>query len=199
MKRVDGRYGTGTRSAPGAEPPADAREALARARRHARAAARESVSALAALLDAASLAAAGVPAARRPELALLVRALSDLGEVLGADGDEGSPLLDAVADALDAEIGRWEERAERDADARAVLRAWLGLRELLWELGVRRRTRRGARPRRAPAARPDAAAAAHAAGDTGRAHAASDARTVRGGADARPARRRTLQRVPLEG
>jgi hypothetical protein len=42
-----------------------------------------------------------------------------------------------IAEALDAEIARWEERAKHDADARSVLRAFLGLREVLWELGVR--------------------------------------------------------------
>ena len=35
------------------------------------------------------------------------------------------------------EIERWEARSARDPDARAVLRAFLGLRELLWELGLR--------------------------------------------------------------
>jgi len=53
---------------------------------------------------------------------------------------------DAVA--LDAEIARWEKRAAADGDARAVLRAFLGLRELLWEVGVR--------PRPEPAAPPAA-------------------------------------------
>jgi hypothetical protein len=47
-------------------------------------------------------------------------------------------LLAAIAEALDAEIARWELRAQDDADARAVLRAFLGMRELLWEFGVRR-------------------------------------------------------------
>ena len=32
---------------------------------------------------------------------------------------------------------RWEERARDDSDARSVLRAYLGMREILWELGVR--------------------------------------------------------------
>ena len=42
-----------------------------------------------------------------------------------------------MLDALDAEIARWETKARQDADARAVLRAFLGVRELLWELGMR--------------------------------------------------------------
>lgn len=176
----DGARGTRRPGAGG--PPANVAEALERARRHARAAALESVSALGALLDAASLAATGSVAEERPELALVTRVLTDLAGALGAGGDEASPLLDAVADALDAEIARWETRAAEDPDARAVLRAWLGLRELLWELGVRRRSRRGARPRRAaPQPAPDARA-------PGRASQASPG-----------ARRRGLQRVPLEG
>jgi hypothetical protein len=47
-------------------------------------------------------------------------------------------LLDSIADALDAEIVRWEQLAADDLEARSVLRAFLGLRELLWEFGVRR-------------------------------------------------------------
>ncbi|MGH7286571.1 MAG: hypothetical protein ACREI8_00945, partial [Myxococcota bacterium] len=35
-------------------------------------------------------------------------------------------------------IARWEERARQDGEARAVLRAFLGVRELLWEFGIRR-------------------------------------------------------------
>lgn len=39
--------------------------------------------------------------------------------------------------ALEAEILRWETRSKTDPDARPVLRAFLGLREILWEFGVR--------------------------------------------------------------
>jgi hypothetical protein len=155
---------------------------LLRARTHARNAARESVATLQALLDAASLATTGAPAAARPELALVTRALDELVRGLGRSREEGSRLLEAVAEALDAEIARWEARAVEDPEARAVLRAWLGLRELLWELGVRK-ARRGARPTRA---RPDAA---HARATGGA--ATSQARSRAG--------RRTLQRVTLEG
>jgi hypothetical protein len=160
--------------------PADATEALLRARDHARAAARESVATLQALLDAASLATTGVPAGARPELSLVTRALDELVEGLGRPRAEGSRLLEAVAEALDAEIARWEARAADDTEARAVLRAWLGLRELLWELGVRR-SRRGAGATRARSDRHEGAPR------TGAARPA-----------ARPARR-TLQRVTLEG
>ena len=49
-----------------------------------------------------------------------------------------------LAEALDLEIERWERRAREDPDARAVLRAFLGVRELLWELGIRPQPKRGA-------------------------------------------------------
>ena len=51
---------------------------------------------------------------------------------------EAAALLRSIAEALDAEIARWETRAKTDPEARAVLRAFLGLRELLWEFGIRR-------------------------------------------------------------
>jgi hypothetical protein len=49
-------------------------------------------------------------------------------------------LLRSIAEALDAEVARWQARAESDPEARAVLRAFLGLRELLWEFGIRPET-----------------------------------------------------------
>jgi hypothetical protein len=119
--------------------PESVQEALARARRHARAALAEALGALHALLDAASLIASGEPAEARRLLAPLAHALEALGADLDGAAREGqAALLDALAEALDAEIARWEARARDDADARAVLRAFLGVRELLWELGVRR-------------------------------------------------------------
>lgn len=51
---------------------------------------------------------------------------------------EVSPTLSApLFRALEAEILRWETRSQSDPDARPVLRAFIGLREILWELGVR--------------------------------------------------------------
>jgi len=56
---------------------------------------------------------------------------------------EGTPfrLPPAIAAplfrALEAEILRWEMLSKTDPDARPVLRAFLGLREILWEFGVR--------------------------------------------------------------
>lgn len=140
-----------------------AAEALARAAHHGRLAIAEGARAAQALLDAASLATGGEPAADGHLLGPLSRTLDALAEQLdAAAGDAAQGLIAAIAESLDAEIARWELRARDDADARAVLRAFLGLRELLWELGVRRpgegddagsRPARG-RPVRARRARP---------------------------------------------
>jgi glutathione S-transferase len=136
-------------------PRGDATEALARARRHGRAAAAEALAAIEALLDAGALVSAGEPAAAHPLLAPLAQLLAHLkGRLEGAAGADGESVLAAVAEALDAEIARWEERAHQDPEARAVLRAFLGVRELLWEFGVRRPDEPGApRDERRPAKR----------------------------------------------
>jgi hypothetical protein len=127
---------SGPADAGGAAPPETAAEALARARRHGRAALAEALQAVVALLDAASLASTGVPAEAHRSLSLAAKALAGAASGLAPDAD--SALAQALAGALDAEIARWEPRADDDPEARAVLRAFLGLRELLWELGVRR-------------------------------------------------------------
>jgi hypothetical protein len=159
--------------------PADTAEALERARQHARSAASEAVAALHALLDAAALATSGLPSDANGLLAPLARLLEGLSEGLAPASDAMSaPLLTALAEALDAEIARWELRARDDAEARAVLRAFLGVRELLWELGLRRRE--------SPAGAPDAAPRPPAPGAGGRA-----AQAVR--------RRSRVQRVPVQG
>jgi hypothetical protein len=53
------------------------------------------------------------------------------------DSGFGSSLLSALFDALDAEIARWELRSREDPNARSVLRAFLGVREILWEISAR--------------------------------------------------------------
>ena len=139
-----------------------ATEALARARRHSRAALMEALAAVHALLDAASLNLRGEPAQTHPLLGPLAAILEGLtAELDGDDGHEAAAVLRSIAAALDSEISRWEARAENDADARAVLRAFLGLRELLWEFGVRRESKPsnadnglGRTPRRAGRASP---------------------------------------------
>jgi hypothetical protein len=159
--------------------PASAAEALARARTHARVAASESVLAVRALLDAAALAGSGLPAESSRLLAPLAQLLEGLAQGLAPDAEAASaPLLSALAEALDAEIARWEARARDDAEARAVLRAFLGVRELLWEFGLRRRE-----------SGPAPAGAAAVGVDPG--HGSPAPRPVR--------RRPRVQRVPVQG
>jgi septal ring factor EnvC (AmiA/AmiB activator) len=118
----------------------------------------ESVAMLHALLDAASLASSGESSEAHRLLGPLARLLEGLAADLQT-GARDSSLLESVAEALDVEIARWEKRAADDAEARAVLRAFLGVRELLWEFGVRRRGHAGggapgpARTRRGPTRR----------------------------------------------
>ncbi|MCA9510560.1 MAG: hypothetical protein KC560_07650, partial [Myxococcales bacterium] len=92
------------------------------------------------LLDAVALVAAPESPAAHAPTASLARMLDELESRVR--GDAAAPgasdaLLSALSAALDVEIERWQERAAHDRDARAVLRAFLGLREVLWELGVR--------------------------------------------------------------
>ena len=130
-------------------PPATVEEALARAREHARLAAAETLIVIHALLDAAALAGSGKPLQAHRQLAPLARMLEGLASDLTRRGGDGpEPLLASIAEALDVEIARWEQRARDDLDARAVLRAFLGLREILWEFGVRPGPKR---PRKRPA------------------------------------------------
>jgi hypothetical protein len=159
--------------ADGPAAPRSAGEALARAREHARLAAAEGLAAFRLLLDAGALATAGTPSAEVDGLAGLTARLAELDAAL-REGTSANALVGALAAALDTEIGRWEERSADDAEARAVLRAFLGLRELLWELGVRAPAHRGEAPR---------------------ARGAED-----GAPDARAgASRRGVRRVPVEG
>jgi hypothetical protein len=137
---ADGESGARRRRRPhpAPEPAADARAALGLAGAHARRALAEALLALRALADAAALAALGRPAAEDAALSAWLGGLEELAATLAAGADPlGGELLRTVLDALDAEIGRWEARAREDGDARAVLRAYLGLREILWEIGVR--------------------------------------------------------------
>jgi ribosomal protein S12 methylthiotransferase accessory factor YcaO len=122
---------------PRTAPDASVEAALARAARHARNAAVEALEAVRALLDAAALLTQGVPAGSHAALSRAAEWLAHLAQGIAPEAEGEMALTRALAEALDAEIARWEARAQEDADARAVLRAFLGLRELLWELGVR--------------------------------------------------------------
>lgn len=126
---------------PSETPPETATEALERAGRHARRALGESLAAARALLDAAAIAWSGRPS----EAHAALRGLADLldqqsARLTDSKGDVPAPVMNAVLEALDHEIERWEQQAREDPDARAVLRTFLGLREILWEFGLRRDT-----------------------------------------------------------
>jgi len=186
-------------------------EALALAARHARNALAEAVLAGHALLDAASLAAtgrpAGAPSSGEPAsevtgmLARLVQGLDELAERLRADDPDATrPLVDALLASLDAEITRWESEARSDPDARAVLRAFLGLRELLWELGLRPEPEATAEPAPAPRSKPRPGAGT---ASTSRTKPQSTAKTRAAPKPAqkqaaRPRSRRRVQRVDIE-
>jgi hypothetical protein len=173
--------------------PRGALEALERARDHARLAAAEGLAALRALLDAASLAATGAASDELRLLGSFGRQLDEAEAALRGGSMGGDALVAALADALEAEIGRWQARSAEDPEARAVLRAFLGLRELLWELGVR--TRSGEEAVRGP----------RAAGPTGgpRGAGASRPRAAGRGAAERgaeePRKGPRVQRIPVEG
>jgi hypothetical protein len=118
-------------------PPTSPAEALAEARRHAQRAAAESAAALRALLDAAALATNGEPAAAG-RLAPLAAALEQVAAWLHPDREENADaVLRALAEGLDAEIARWEARSREDPEARSVLRAFLAVREVLFEMSTR--------------------------------------------------------------
>jgi len=135
-------------NATGRIPPESVEAALALAAKHGRNALAEALLAGHALLDATSLALTGHAAVQDSDLdsksdavraiARVVHGMDALAERLRSDEvRETRRLIDALLSALDAEIARWERQARDDGDARAVLRAFLGLRELLWELGLR--------------------------------------------------------------
>ncbi len=110
--------------------------AIASAAYHARAALAETLLLLRALLDVASFLALGRGAARVETLRSAVELLEQIQAGVRPGSDPAQDLLTDLADALDAEITRWESRSQGDPEARAVLRAFLGLRELLWEFGI---------------------------------------------------------------
>lgn len=138
-------------------------EALNRARRHGRTAAVEGMAMLQALIEATALITGGRSSEASRLLGPLAKLLEGLGEelALGAAG-RSSEVLAAFAAAIDSEIAHWEKRAHDDTEARTVLRAFLGLREVLWEFGVKRESAGAgtkAKKQRSPSRRPRANAA----------------------------------------
>ncbi len=127
--------------------------ALGRARDHGRAALGETIAAIVALLDAATLAVSG-ESTRESGLRPLAESLERLRRWLEpGNEDDAATVLEAVREALDDEIRRWEERSREDAEARTILRAFLAVREVLWELG-RRPAAGAAEPAAEPAPAP---------------------------------------------
>jgi hypothetical protein len=158
-----------------------------------RAAAAEGLAAVRALLDAASLGVSGEPSDSHAGLASLARGLDELAASFGGDSrDRSSPMVEAILDALDAEIRRWEARSAGDMEARAVLRAFLGVREILWEFGLRRSEASGAEPPRPQSAETDEPTPRRAAKSAGKSRTRADAKPPR------PSRRR-VQRVEVTG
>ncbi|MBW2500966.1 MAG: hypothetical protein JRF61_27095 [Deltaproteobacteria bacterium] len=120
-------------------------EAVERARRHLRAATIEGLEAARAVLEAA-LAAAGTQETPPGSLPGRIRqSLEELAEGLrsGRRITLPSAFVDPLTEALEGEIARWRLRSRDDPDARLVLRAFQGLRELLEEMGIEGETDAG--------------------------------------------------------
>ena len=113
-------------------------QALAQSLQHARNSASEALMAARKLMDALSILLSNEPVVRHAQpdspIAQLAQAIERwAGAVRGPEPDYPSPELGAILQALDTEIERWGEKASSDPDARTVLRAFLGMREILWE------------------------------------------------------------------
>ena len=111
-------------------------DARAEAGHHARVAAAEGLLVLRALLDVASLAGLGRAAGDVASLRSTAELLEQMAAGLRPEGDPARDLLRELGDALAVEIDRWEARGRDDPEARAVYRAFSGLRDVLGELGV---------------------------------------------------------------
>ena len=125
----------GRRSLP---PPETIEEALARSLQHARNSASEALLATRALMDALSILLANEPVARHAQpnspIANLAGAIERwAGTLRGPEPDRSSPGLPEVLGALEIEIDRWARRSQNDPNARTVLHAFIGMREILWE------------------------------------------------------------------
>ena len=194
--------------------PAD--EALRRARAHLREATIEGLEATRALLEAALRGSGLAEAAQQDGWLGELRHRLDEG-IASMRANPGMllprALTEPLAAALDAEIARWERRSRTDPDARLVLRVFLGVREVLWEIGVgrdpshppepprRARPRARTRPHPASSAKPHPASSAkpHPA-SSAKPHPASSAKPhPASSAKPRAARRERVQRFDVEG
>jgi hypothetical protein len=171
---------------PGRATPETAAQALERARVHARRALSEAIAAAHALLDAASIGWSGRPGEAHGALRGLTDLLDEQTKRF-ADGEAGvpTPVMNAILEAVEQEITRWENRAATDAEARAVLRTFLGLREILWEFGLRREDTAASGK---PASEPRGKQAAKRKSNTGTGRSAAPA-----------GRRGRVQRIDVQG
>ena len=113
-------------------------EALGRAAAHGRRALSEALAALGALIEAGGRAALGPEAEQHEWLQPVLASLEGLRSSLEDDEDrDARDLLASVHAAVDEQIHHWERQSEKDPSARSVLRAFLAVRELLWEFGAR--------------------------------------------------------------
>jgi len=172
--------------------PASVEEAIARAREHGRLALAEAAAAARCLLDAAALATTGAPSEAHAGLRRAADWLAR-GESLARDasGRRAQRWMQEVAGALDAEIARWEASSRDDPEARAVLRAFLGVREILWEIGLRPQAAGGG-AQRGDAERSSSGRAANAAAAVDATREASDTNEPLRRSGAR------LERVPVQ-
>jgi len=110
-------------------------EAIGRARDHARRALLETLATVQALLDVLLRTQSIDPSSREASGPSIQDTLSSWHETLRNGGDFDLPknVVEPLLEALDREIARWERRSRSDPEARTVLRAFLGLREVLWE------------------------------------------------------------------
>ena len=125
--------------------PQSVEEALAQSRQHARLALSEVLRSISCLIDAAALA---LGAGQNPILdsgwTSLVNAIDEVARKL-AGVQVNEPRAEGVSEilaALEQEILRWEDRATHDAHAQAVLIAFVGLREMVWEMRQVHRSKR---------------------------------------------------------
>jgi len=124
--------------------------AVSRAREHLRSAWTEGLEAARILFEAAGSAtdrgdpdSGRAPRSAAPPASDPFRAgLDDLVKALRRAGLLQPPpeLMQSLSEAIEHEIRRWEGRSRSDPEARLVLRAFLLLRELAWELGMSRDT-----------------------------------------------------------
>ena len=117
--------------------PQSVEEALVQSRQHARLALSEVLRSVSCLIDAAALA---LGAGQNPILdtgwTALVSAIDEVaGKLAGVRVEETqADGVSEILTALEVEIARWKGRASQDEHAQAVLIAFMGLHEMVWEM-----------------------------------------------------------------